>query len=289
MPTKVEKDTISGQHTTGHEWDGIAELNTPLPKWWLYVFAATIVFAVGYFILYPSIPYGQGYFHGLLGYSSLDRAMKQWKEMQARHGDAMQQIAGKSLPEIERDQKLLEAALTAGRITFANDCQPCHGQNGEGRVGYPALGSDVWRWGGKLEDIQRTVTYGVRSGDPKAHVSEMPAFGALGMLKPEQIEQVADYVMTLFGKPVAGADTSPGAKLFAQDCAICHGTKGEGNRTVGAPPLASQVHLYEGTRESVVAQITHPRHGVMPAWNGRLDPATIKAVTLYVHSLGGGE
>lgn len=289
MPTKIEKDAISGQNTTGHEWDGIRELNTPLPKWWLYVFAATVVFAVGYFVLYPSIPYGPGYFHGILGYSTRARAMAQWKDMQARHGEAMTEIGNKSFAEIKQDPKLLEVALTAGRITFANNCQPCHGQSGEGRVGYPALGDDVWLWGGKLEDIQQTVTYGIRSGDPKARVSEMPAFGALGMLNPEQIGQIADYVMTLFGKPIAGRDTTAGAKLFAQNCAMCHGGKGEGNRAVGAPPLASQVHLYEGTRENVIAQVTQPRHGVMPNWNERLDPATIKSVTLYVHSLGGGE
>lgn len=289
MPTKIEKDVISGQQTTGHEWDGIAELNTPLPKWWVYVFAATVVFAVGYFIMYPSIPYGPGYFHGLLDYSSRDRAMTQWKEMQARHGDAMAEIGGKAFAEIKRDPQLMEVALTAGRVTFANNCQPCHGQSGEGRIGYPALGDDVWLWGGKLEDIQQTVTYGVRSGHSKARVSEMPAFGALGMLKPEQIEQVADYVMTLFGKPIEGRDTSAGAKLYAENCAVCHGAKGEGNRMIGAPPLASRVHLYEGDKASVVAQETQPRLGVMPNWNERLDPATIKAVTLYVHSLGGGE
>ncbi len=289
MPTKVEKDVISGQDTTGHEWDGIRELNTPLPKWWVYVFISTIVFAAVYFVLYPSIPYGTGYFHGLLGYSSRRDAMAEWRHMQARHGAAMAQIAKLPIAAIPKDPKLLEVALTAGRITFANDCQPCHGQNGEGRIGYPALGDDVWLWGGKLTDIQQTITYGARSGDPHARNSMMPSFGTSGMLKPDQIEQIADYVMTLFGKPIAGRDTSAGAKLFAQNCAMCHGDKGQGNRTVGAPPLNSRVHLYQGDRAAVIAQITEPRQGVMPNWDGRLDTATIKSLALYVHSLGGGE
>jgi cytochrome c oxidase cbb3-type subunit III len=289
MPTKVEKDVISEQDTTGHEWDGVRELNTPLPKWWVYVFVASVVWAVAYVVLYPSIPYGVNYFHGVLGYSSRASAMAEWREMQARHGEAMKQIGTLSLADIKRDPRLLEVALTAGRITFANNCQPCHGPSGEGRVGYPALAADVWLWGGKLEDIERTVTYGVRSGHAEARTSAMPGFGSAGMLKPEQIEAVADYVMTLFGTPVPGRDAGAGAKLFADNCAVCHGANGQGNRSVGAPRLASRIHLYEGTRASVVAQVTQPRHGVMPNWNERLDAATIKSVALYVHSLGGGE
>jgi cytochrome c oxidase cbb3-type subunit III len=289
MPTKIEKDLVSGQDTTGHEWDGIKELNTPLPKWWVYLFVATVVFAAGYFLLFPSFPYGTGYFHGLLGYSSRNQAMTQWRDMQSLHRAAMAEIGKQPFAAIQRDPKLMEVALTAGRVTFANDCQPCHGPNGEGRVGYPALGSDVWRWGGTLADIERTVTYGIRSGDPNARNSMMPAFGDTGMLKPEQISQVVDYVMTLFGQPVKGVDVTPGKKIFAENCAMCHGERGQGNHTVGAPPLATHVHLYEESRDSVIAQVTHPRLGVMPNWDNRLDPATIKAVTLYVHSLGGGE
>lgn len=288
MPTKIEKDAVTGTETTGHEWDGVRELNTPLPKWWIYLFAATVVWGVGFILLYPSVPYGPGYFHDLLGYSARHDAIAGWKQMQGAHADAMAKIGQLSFDEIKQDPKLIEVALTAGRITFANNCQPCHGPSGEGRPGYPALGDDVWLWGGKLTDILQTITHGIRSGDPETRTSQMPDFGS-GMLKPAEIQQVADYVMTLFASPVAGADVSAGRALFAENCAMCHGENGQGNREMGAPPLASRIHLYGGDRANIVAQVTHPRHGVMPNWGARLDPATLKSVALYVHSLGGGE
>jgi cytochrome c oxidase cbb3-type subunit 3 len=289
MPTKIEKDVISGRDTTGHEWDGIRELNTPLPKWWVYVYLATIVWALGMFVLYPAIPLGTRATTGLLGFSSRAQAMAGFQEMNALHATQMQEIGRVSFADIEKNHDLMEVALTAGRITFANNCQPCHGPNGEGRIGYPALDTDVWRWGGSLDAIQQTITHGIRSADPDARNSQMPNFGGDKLLTPAQIEDVADYVMTLYGKAKPGVDTSAGEKLFGDNCAPCHGAKAEGNRDVGAPPLASRVHLYGDSRAAVVAQITHPRMGVMPNWNHRLSPATIKAVALYVHSLGGGE
>ena len=289
MPTKIEKDAFSGTDTTGHEWDGIRELNTPLPKWWIYVFVATVIWAAGWFLLYPSVPYGRGYWHGLLGYSSRVDAMAGVAAIHDQHAAAMQQIAKLPIADVARDPKLMETALAAGRITFANNCQPCHGPNGSGRIGYPALGDDVWIWGGKLEDIETTITHGVRSADTDARNSAMPAFGTDGILKPEEIQSVADFVGVWWGVVPAATDVAKGAQIFADNCAACHGDKGQGLREAGAPPLNSHVHLYHGTRAAIVAQVTHPQHGVMPNWNTRLDPATIRSVALYVHSLGGGE
>lgn len=289
MPTKIEKDAVSGRETTGHEWDGLRELNTPLPKWWIYVFLATVVWSAGWFLLYPSIPYGTGYFHGLLGYSSRQDAMDGVAEMHGRHAEAMTRIGQLPFAGIRQDPALMQVALTAGRVAFANNCQGCHGPSGEGRVGYPALGDDVWLWGGSLENIQQTVTHGIRSGDPETRQSQMPNFGD-GVLTAAQIQQTADYVLTLFGAaPAAGADVDAGRKLFAENCAACHGETGQGNHEMGAPPLAAKVHLYGGDRAAIVQQITHPRHGVMPNWGERLDAATVKSLALYVHSLGGGE
>ncbi|MBN9511608.1 MAG: cytochrome-c oxidase, cbb3-type subunit III [Alphaproteobacteria bacterium] len=289
MPTKLEKDAVTGKETTGHEWDGVRELNNPLPKWWLYVFAATVVWALGFMVFYPSVPYGPGYFHGLLGYSTRHDAMAGWRRMEATHAAAMQQIATLPFDDIRKDPQLMAVALTAGRATFANNCQPCHGPNGEGRRGYPALGDDVWLWGGKLTDILQTVTHGIRSTDPDTRNSQMPDFAGTGTLKPVEIQQVANYVMTLYGAPVAGADPASGRAIFMQNCAVCHGEEGQGNHEVGAPPLASHTHLYGADRAAVVAQITHAHNGMMPNWGARLDPATLKSVALYVHSLGGGE
>jgi cytochrome c oxidase cbb3-type subunit 3 len=289
VPTKIEKDAVTGRDTTGHEWDGIKELNNPLPKWWLYVLYATIVWAAVWVVLYPSIPYGSGYFHGLLGYSQRKTVDQDVAAVAAQRAGAMAKIQTLSFADIRKDPQLLAVAETAGRITFANNCQPCHGAGGGGQPGYPALAAGDWMWGGTLEAIQQTVTHGIRSGDPDARNSLMPRFGVDGMLKPEQIQQLADYVMTLFGKPEAGKDVALGKALFAANCVVCHGDAGQGNREVGGPRLAAHIHLRANTREDVVAQVTNPHMGVMPNWNARLDPATIKSVTLYVHSLGGGE
>jgi cytochrome c oxidase cbb3-type subunit 3 len=289
VPTKIEKDAHTGRDTTGHEWDGLKELNNPLPKWWLYILFGTIIWAVGMFVLYPSIPYGTGYFHGILGYSQRKAVDADVAQVQAQRATSMQKIATLSFADIRKNPQLLAVAETAGHITFANNCQPCHGAGGAGRPGFPALAAGNWMWGGTLEAIQQTVTHGIRSADPDARNSQMPRFGADGILKPEQIQNVADYVMTLYGTPVAGKDVSAGKKLFAENCAVCHGDAGQGNREVGAPRLAARIHLRALDREGVVAQITTPVMGVMPNWNARLDPATIKSVTLYVHSLGGGE
>ena len=293
MPTKIEKDSISGRETTGHEWDGLKELNNPLPKWWFWTFVATCVWAAVWCLLYPSVPGITGYFHGLVGYSSRTDVDADVHALAMQRSVTMDKLNAMPIGDVKNDPQLLAVALTSGRITFANNCQPCHGPGGEGRVGYPALAGDAWLWGGKLTDIQQTVTNGIRSGAPDARDSQMPRFGgADGVLKPAQIEQVADFVMTLYGHaPAATADASvaAGAALFADNCAVCHGDKGQGNREVGAPALASRVHLYGDTRNAVIAQISQPHMGVMPNWNTRLDPATIKSVALYVHDLGGGE
>ena len=290
MPTKIEKDAISGQDTTGHEWDGLKELNTPLPKWWVYVFFACIAWAFGLFVLYPSFPYGTGYFHGILGYSTRATVDADVNKLVAQRKGAMDKIAAMSFDAIKADPALMEVALTSGRITFAENCQPCHGPGGEGRPAYPALAAGAWIWGGTPDTIQQTITHGIRSADQDTRQSAMPRFGADGILKPAEIEAVADYVWTTFYlHPVTTRDVSTGAKIFADNCAACHGEQGEGNRDVGAPRLASQVHLYGNTRQSIISQATLPHQGVMPNWGSKLDLATIKSVTLYVHALGGGE
>lgn len=288
MPTKIEKDAVTGRETTGHEWDGVKELNTPLPKWWLYLYIASVAYALVQFVLYPSLPGITGYVRGTLGWSQRVEVEQAVAEVAARRAGHMDRIAAETFDAIRQDGQLLAAAMTAGRITFANNCQPCHGPGGEGRLGYPALGDDVWLWGGTLEEIQHSITVGIRSDHKDTRASTMPAFGA-GALKPEEIEAVTDHVMALYGNPARAETAATGAKVFADQCADCHGASGQGNPEKGGPRLAARVHLLGADRESVRRQIIAPRMGVMPAWNTRLDPATIKAVTLYVHQLGGGQ
>ena len=253
------------------------------------LFFACIAWAFGMFVLYPSIPYGTGYVHGILGYSSRRSVDAEVAALTAVRKASMDKIAALDYAAIKADPALQEVALVGGQAAFATNCQPCHGAGGGGRPGFPALAAGAWVWGGTLDAIERTVTHGIRSADADARQSAMPHFGADGTLKPEEIEEVADFVWTRFYGHESGKDTAAGAKLFAENCAACHGEQGEGNRDVGAPRLASKVHLYGDERATIVAQVNLPRQGVMPNWNARLDPATIKAVTLYVHSLGGGE
>lgn len=289
MPTKIEKDDVTGHMTTGHEWDGLHELNRPLPKWWIYVFMACVAWSVVFCLLYPSVPGITGYYHGIIGYYQRDAVDSAVAEVAKQRAGAMDRIRALSFADIRKDPQLLAVAETAGRITFAENCQPCHGAGGGGNPGYPALAAGNWLWGGKLEDIQQTATFGIRSGLDDARNSQMPRFGADGILKPAEIQAVADYVATLYGVPGTGNDVNEGKRVFAENCAVCHGDAGQGNREVGAPKLAARTHLHGDDRAAILAQINSPRMGVMPNWNARLDAAKIKSVALYVHSLGGGE
>jgi cytochrome c oxidase cbb3-type subunit 3 len=290
MPTKVEKDAVSGTDTTGHEWDGIRELNTPLPRWWLYTFYACILFAVVYSILYPSVPWLHGHFKGILGYSQRAVVARSLAAVNSERAGMRQQLAAASLAAIAKDPELFAFAQIGGRAAFADNCVPCHRAGGAGAKGFPNLADDDWLWGGKLADIQQTITHGIRSNDPDARQSAMPRFGADKILTPEQIGDVADYVMSLSQKlAIAPEVLARGQALFAQNCVACHGETGTGNRDFGAPNLADQIWLYGGDKPTIVETITNGRSGIMPAWGGRLDPVTIKMLAIYVHALGGGE
>jgi len=290
MPTKIEKDSVTGTDTTGHEWDGVKELDTPMPKWWVYTYLACCLFAVVYAVLMPSIPYGSSYFHGLLGYSSRDAVNREVAVQHGLHAASMEQIASLPYAAIKADPQLYEMSQIAGKIAFANNCQACHAAGGAGRLGYPALAAGAWIWGGTLDAIETTLLHGIRSGEPDARSGVMPRFGADGLLTAAQIEQVTDFVWTqYYGHADPRIDTAPGQALFAENCAVCHGEKGEGRREIGAPRLASRVHLNGDLRTAIIAQVQAPKLGVMPNWNTRLDIATIKSLALYVHALGGGE
>jgi cytochrome c oxidase cbb3-type subunit 3 len=289
VPTKIEKDDVTGQMTTGHEWDGLQELNRPVPKWWVYTFYACIAWAMVYFVLYPSVPGITGYFHGVVGYYQRDAVDADVAAIAKQRAGAMDRIKALSFADIRQDPQLLAVAQTAGRITFAENCQPCHGAGGGGNPGYPALAAGNWLWGGKLEDIQQTITVGIRSGHDDARNSQMPRFGADAIWKPAEIQSVANYVATLYDLPGAAPAPAEGKQVFSENCAVCHGDAGQGNREVGGPRLAAKTHLRGDDRAAILAQINNPRMGVMPTWTARLDTAKIKSLALYVHALGGGE
>ncbi|MGA8652152.1 MAG: cytochrome-c oxidase, cbb3-type subunit III [Xanthobacteraceae bacterium] len=276
--------------TTGHEWDGIEELNTPLPRWWLWLFYATIVWSIGYWIVYPAWPLVSSYSNGLFNWHTRSTVASQVAELQHEREPMMAKLSTASLKEIESNPKLLDFARALGKRAFADNCAPCHGAGGAGARGYPNLVDNKWLWGGSLDQIALTIAHGARAGDDAGHQGSMPAFGRDALLKPDEISTVADYVRSLSGLPTTpGADLARGAKIFADNCAVCHGPEGKGNREVGAPNLTDNIWLYGPDKKTIMEGIINGRGGVMPAWGGKLDDATIKALTVYVHTFGGGE
>jgi len=291
MSAHLEKDAVTGTATTGHEWDGIKELNTPLPKWWLQVFYATIIWSFGYFIVYPSWPLINGHLPGLFGYSSRAEVVKDLADLKVRRGAQATALEKASLEDILKSPDMSRIALAQGKAAFGDNCAPCHGLGGVGGKGYPNLIDDDWLWGGKLDDIHTTLVNGARwTGNDETRLSDMVGFVKQGLLKSDEADASIEYVRSLAKLDVAqGADLAKGKKVFADNCASCHGDDGKGKQEVGAPNLTDAIWLFGSDRKSMTETVYNGRMGVMPAWGNRLDPVTIKSLTVYVHSLGGGK
>lgn len=284
-----EVDAHSGIETTGHEWDGIKELNNPLPRWWLWTFYGCIIFAAVYMVLYPAWPLLGSATTGVLGYSSradLDADLAAAKTAQ---GATLAKIEATPVAGILADEELARFAQAGGRSFFKVNCVQCHGTGAEGAKGYPNLNDDEWIWGGKIDQIYTTIVHGSRSAvDADTHSNTMPSFGADAVLTHDQIVAVARQVASFSGME-GGAASPEGAQLFADNCASCHGETGGGNPELGAPSLADPIWLYGNDLTAIEAQVTKPRHGVMPAWGAKLSDSTIKQLAVYVYSLGGGQ
>ena len=289
MPTKIEKDEISGRDTTGHEWDGIKELNTPLPKWWVYVFYASIVFAIGYSVLYPAWPGLRSHTLGTLGHTERSAVAKSLAEIQDLKAPMFKRLQGASLEQIRGDTDLLNFSLAGGRVIFGDNCATCHGAGGAGAKGFPNLADDDWLWGGALKDIHQTISFGVRNTNDKSRQSQMPRFGIDGVLTPAQINDVAEHVLAFNKRETDKAAAERGAKVFAEQCIACHGETGQGNREQGGKRLNNNIWLYGGDKATIVTSISGSRGGAMPAWAERFDDVTIKMLAIYVHALGGGQ
>lgn len=282
-------DEISGVETTGHEWDGIRELNNPMPRWWVWTFYATILWAIGYTVFYPAWPGLTDTTKGTLGYSSRAEVAADIAKANEAKKVFLDKIAATPIIDIPKDAALNEFAVQGGQAAFKVNCAPCHGSGAQGSPGYPNLNDNDWLWGGNLDAIYATIAHGVRSTDPDTRASEMPAFGA-DMLAPEQIGQVAAYVVSISGGvPADAAKADAGKQIFIDNCSACHGEDGKGNRDLGAPNLTDAIWLRGEGEEAIVAQVTKPKHGMMPAWLPRLGDATVKQLAIYVHQLGGGE
>ncbi len=286
--SEPERDEHTGVETTGHEWDGIRELDNPLPRWWLWVWYATIAFSIVYWVLMPAWPGISGYTRGMLGQSDRADVAADLRELQALRGEREVQLLNASLEQIERDPDLQAHALAVGQSVFGDNCASCHGVGGAGARGYPNLRDDVWLWGGTLQDIEHTIRVGVRAGHEETRLSMMPAFGRDRMLDPGQISDLTEYVVSLSGREADAAAAGRASQLYADNCAACHGPNGEGDQLQGAPNLRDREWLYGSDRASISGQIHNGRNGVMPSWETRFSPAVIKALAVYIHANAGG-
>jgi cytochrome c oxidase cbb3-type subunit III len=279
--------------TTGHSWDGIEEFNNPLPRWWLWVLYACIVWAIWYSIAYPAWPGIKSATAGYLGFSTRAQVAEEIATAEAKNAAINEKLASVELASIATDPELEQYAKSAGAAVFKTWCAQCHQTNGAGAKGYPNLQDDDWLWGGTMEDIHLTLLHGIRSEtDEDSRYSEMPAFGRDELLEEEQISQVVNYVMSLtpnVNPPQDASMVEAGAGVFEENCAACHMEDGTGDRFQGAPNLADAIWLYGGDYASISETVHNSRFGVMPDWNERLSEAQIRAVATYVHQLGGGE
>ena len=283
-------DQQTGTPTVGHEWDGIEELDTPMPRWWLWTLFATIVWAVGYTVLYPAWPMLNSATSGVLGWSSRGQLEGEAEAERVRKAPLQMALARIPVERLSEDSRLMQAAIEGGRAAFKVHCVQCHGSGAAGSRGYPNLNDDDWLWGGNLKQLHTTLVNGIRQpGNDETRMSQMPAFGRDGILASAQVQDVVSYVRAVSRQEKTSASARRGATIFAANCVVCHGANAAENRTIGAPNLTDRIWLYGGDRDALTQTVTNARFGVMPAWGTRLDPVTIKMLAAYVHSLGGGE
>ncbi|BAK68512.1 cytochrome c oxidase cbb3-type subunit III [Sphingobium sp. SYK-6] len=290
MAEQKRIDQPTGTETVGHEWDGIEELNTPLPRWWLWTFYATIVFSIGYIVVYPALPGLTGATKGVFGWSSRGALAETMETEGARKAPILSAIAVTPIEQLPAKPELMNAAVQGGAAAFRTHCVQCHGSGASGSKGYPNLNDDDWLWGGDLKTLEYTITHGIRNPDEaETRNSLMPAFGHDGILTAPQVQDTVSFVRVISGHEKQSASSRRGAALFEANCAVCHGPQGKGMREFGAPNLTDGIWLYGGDRETLTQTINNSRRGVMPAWRGHLSPTTIKMLAAYVHSRGGGE
>jgi cytochrome c oxidase cbb3-type subunit 3 len=282
-----ERDPHTGYLTTGHEWNGIKELNTPVPRAVYFFLITTFLFSVGYWILMPAWPLGVSFTRGLLGIDQRETVTKSLQQAVLERSVWTKRIEAEDFAAIRADAGLMRVVRETGRTLFGDNCAACHGTNAKGSKGFPNLTTAAWLWGGSPEQIAETIRVGVNSGHPNARSSQMLAFGRDQVLKRDEIENVVAYVRSLSapGGAAQAKAVEAGRAVFAANCASCHGEEGKGNPELGAPDLTDNIWLYGGDEASVYATVWGGRQGHMPSWESRLTALDRKILTLYVADL----
>jgi cytochrome c oxidase cbb3-type subunit 3 len=288
-----ERDPHTGYMTTGHEWNGIKELNTPVPRPVFFFLIVTALFAVAYWILMPAWPLGVTYTRGLLGIDQRNTVTESVKQAALERSVWTGPIEAASFKDIQADPQLRERVRQTGKTLFGDNCAPCHGSNARGGKGFPNLTTAAWLWGGDFDSIADTIKVGVNSAHPQSRTSQMMAFGRDQLLKKDEIDNVVSYVRSLSDPTVAGqvpaAKIEAGKAVFSANCVTCHGDDARGKQDLGAPDLTDRNWIYGGDAESILTTVWSGRQGHMPSWDGRLSPLDRKILTLYLVDLRRGD
>jgi cytochrome c oxidase cbb3-type subunit 3 len=289
---EVERDPVSGRETTGHIWNGIKELDTPVPKGVLLFLIVTHIFAFAWWVLMPTWPVGNTYTKGVLEVDQRRSVEQHLLESQEGRASWTRRIESESFAQIEADPRLMAIVRSTGHQLFGDNCAACHGVDGKGGKNYPNLTDNDWIWGGTTEQIAQTMRIGVNSDHPQARVSQMPSFGRDGILDADKVKSAATYVYALshpeYVTAANRAAISAGGQVFQENCSVCHGENARGNQDLGAPNLTDTHWLYGGDLSQIVETVHGGRQGHMPTWDERLTDAQIKILALYVHDLGAG-
>jgi cytochrome c oxidase cbb3-type subunit 3 len=284
-----ERDPHTGYMTTGHEWNGIKELNTPVPRPVYFFLIVTALFSVVYWVLMPAWPLGVTFTRGLLGIDQRDTVNESLKQAALERGAWTQRVDAGSIKDIQADAPLIERVRQTGRTLFGDNCAPCHGTNAQGGKGFPNLTTSAWLWGGDPDNIAETIRVGINSAHPKSRASQMMAFGRDQILKKDEVDNVVNYVRSLSdptaAKDVPAAKIEAGKAVFAAQCVACHGDDAKGKIDLGVPDLTDRHWIYGGDADSIYATVWSGRQGQMPSWEGRLSPLDRKILALYLLDL----
>ncbi|MCF8478139.1 MAG: cytochrome-c oxidase, cbb3-type subunit III [Pseudolabrys sp.] len=284
-----ERDPYTGYLTTGHEWNGIKELNTPVPRLVYFFLIATALFAVVYWILMPAWPIGVTYTKGLLGIDQRATVAQHLEQAALERSVWTKRIESESFAQIQADRDVMTAVRQTGNALFGDNCAACHGARAQGGKGFPNLTTSSWLWGGSPEAIAETIRVGVNAEHPDSRVSQMPSFGRDKVLSRAKVDNVVSYVRSLSGStaPADGsaAEIAAGKALFATTCPACHGDDAKGSTEAGAPNLTDPFWLYGGDAKSIYTTVWGGRQGHMPTWDARLSLLDRKILTLYLLDL----